>query len=341
MKVLVTGGAGFVGSNLSKRVIENNDELIVFDNLSRAGSELNLRWLRKYGDFSFVHGDIRNRNDVEETIRKFKPDVIFHTAAQVAVTTSIENPINDFEINALGSLNLLESIRRFSKESIIIYTSTNKVYGDLNQFNYIETEKRYVCKEYPDGFPESIPLNLKTPYGISKGTADQYMLDYYRSYELNTVVFRHSSMYGVRQFPTIDQGWIGWFCQKALEIKMGTLKEPIHIFGDGKQVRDILYIDDVVDLYFKSIKNIDKIKGKYFNIGGGIENSISILELIEFLENEIGIKINWISLPWRNSDQKVFIAKIDEIAETLGWKPKIIKEKGIKMMIDWLIKKDY
>ena len=341
MKILITGGAGFVGSNLSKRVIENNDELIVFNNLRRIGSELNLRYLRKYGDFSFVHGDIRNRNDVLETIRKFKPDVIFHTAGQVAMTTSIENPLLDFETNALGTLYLLESARRFSKDSIIVYSSTNKVYGDLNQFNYIETEKRYICKEYPSGFPESIPVNFQTPYGISKGTADQYMLDYYRNYELNTVVFRHSSIYGIHQFSTYDQGWIGWFCQKALEVKKGTQNEPIVISGNGKQVRDILYVDDVVDLYFKSIKNIDKVKGKYFNIGGGIENSISLLELFEFLENEIGIKINWISLPWRKSDQKVFIAKIDEIAETLGWKPKINKEKGIKMMIDWLIKKDY
>jgi len=163
MKILITGGAGFVGSNLSKRVIENNDELIVFDNLSRIGSELNLKWLRKYGDFSFVHGDIRNRNDVEETIRKFKPDVIFHTAGQVAMTTSIENPLLDFETNALGTLYLLESARRFSKDSIIVYSSTNKVYGDLNQFNYIETEKRYICKEYPSGFPESIPVNFRHP----------------------------------------------------------------------------------------------------------------------------------------------------------------------------------
>jgi len=167
------------------------------------------------------------------------------------------------------------------------------------------------------------------------------MLDYYRNYELNTVVFRHSSIYGIHQFSTYDQGWIGWFCQKALEVKKGTQNEPIVISGNGKQVRDILYVDDVVDLYFRSVKNIDKVKGKYFNIGGGIENSISLLELFEFLENEIGIKINWISLPWRNSDQKVFIAKIDKITETLSWKPKINKEKGIKMMIDWLIKGDY
>ena len=278
MKILITGVAGFVGSNLSKRVIENNDELIVFNNLRRIGSELNLRYLRKYGDFSFVHGDIRNRNDVLETIRKFKPDVIFHTAGQVAMTTSIENPLLDFETNALGTLYLLESARRFSKDSIIVYSSTNKVYGDLNQFNYIETEKRYICKEYPSGFPESIPVNFQTPYGISKGTADQYMLDYYRNYELNTVVFRHSSIYGIHQFSTYDQGWIGWFCQKALEVKKGTQNEPIVISGNGKQVRDILYVDDVVDLYFKSIKNIDKVKGKYFNIGGGIENSISLLE---------------------------------------------------------------
>lgn len=336
MKILITGGAGFLGSNLSKRVIENNDELIVFDNLRRIGSESNLKWLSRFGEFKFVHGDIRNYNDIGDIIRKFKPDAIFHTAGQVAMTTSIENPILDFEINALGTLNILECIRKFSKDSIIVYSSTNKVYGDLNQFSYEETSTRYICNEYPYGFNETIPLDFQTPYGISKGTADQYMLEYYRSYGLKTVVFRHSSIYGERQFATIDQGWIGWFIQKAIEKKNSYGDEPFTISGNGKQVRDLLYIDDVIDLYFKAILKINELSGLAFNIGGGLNNSFSLLELFSFLENELKIKMNYKNLPSRLSDQKVFITNFSKIKEKLGWKPKISKEDGINKMINWV-----
>lgn len=194
------------------------------------------------------------------------------------MTTSLENPRMDFEVNTLGSLNILESVKKYPSNSIIIYSSTNKVYGDLNYLKYHEMEKRYVAVEYPNGFDENLKLDFHSPYGCSKGAADQYMLDYARMFGLKTIVFRHSSMYGGRQFATYDQGWIGWFCQKAIETKKGVLKEPFTISGNGKQVRDILYIKDVVELYFKTIEKAEEVKGEAFSIGG-MENGISLFKL--------------------------------------------------------------
>lgn len=339
MKYLITGGCGFLGSNLSAEVLNRGEELFIFDNLYRVGSTENLAWLKSLGDFRFLHADIRNNNDVEKAIKEIKPDVIFHLAGQVAMTTSIENPRMDFEINALGTFNLLEAVRQYSPETIIIYSSTNKVYGNLEWIRYEEKETRYITPDFPEGFPETIPLDFHTPYGCSKGTADQYMLDYARIFGLRTVVFRHSSIYGGRQFATYDQGWVGWFCQKAIETKKGVLKEPFTISGNGKQVRDILYCDDAVNLYFKAVENIDKAKGQVFNIGGGIENSISLLELFQFLEDELDVKLYYRKLPWRASDQKVFVANINKARDILGWEPRITKQEGIRMMLDWL--KDY
>lgn len=336
MKYLITGGCGFLGSNLSAAVLEREEELVIFDNLYRYGSYQNLEWLKTKGEFAFIHGDIRNTNDVELTIKVHKPDVIFHLAGQVAMTTSIEDPRNDFEVNAIGSFNLLNAVRLYSPESIIIYSSTNKVYGDLNQFTYEETDTRYVCLERPNGFDESLNLDFHSPYGCSKGTADQYMLDYARIYGLRTVVFRHSSMYGSRQFATYDQGWIGWFCLKASETKKGILKEPFTISGNGKQVRDVLHADDVVELYFKTLENIDRARGQVFNIGGGMENSLSLLELFQILEREFDIKLHYTKLPPRTSDQKVFVADINKAKNLIGWEPEIEKIKGIKLMTDWL-----
>ena len=287
MKYLITGGAGFLGSNLSKKVLDNNDELIIFDNLSRVGSEKNVDWLKTFGDFSIVRGDVRNKNDVEEAVRKYTPDIIFHIAGQVAMTTSILNPIKDFETNAVGTVNVLESMRKFSNQSILVYSSTNKVYGDLNYLTYEEEKTRYVCKEFPDGFSENIPLDFKTPYGVSKGTADQYVSEYSRTFNLKTVVFRHSSLYGIRQFATIDQGWVGWFIQKLVAaLRRGVKQIDLVVSGNGKQVRDLLYVDDAVDLYFQTATNIDKAMGNAFNIGGGFKNSLSLLELFSFLEEE-------------------------------------------------------
>jgi len=340
MKYLVTGGCGFLGSNLALEVLSKREELYIFDNLYRENSYKNLEWLKSKENFTFIYADIRNLNDVENAIKSIKPDVIFHVAGQVAMTTSINNPRMDFEVNALGSLNILESVRKYSPGSIIIYSSTNKVYGDLNYLKYQDKETRYVAVDYPNGFDESLKLDFHSPYGCSKGGADQYMLDYARIFGLKTVVFRHSSMYGGRQFATYDQGWIGWFSQKAIEVKRNILKEPFTISGNGKQVRDILYIKDVVELYFKTIEMAEEVKGQAFNIGGGMENSLSLLELFNILEKELSIKLDYTKLPWRECDQKVFVASIDKTKQTIGWRPKINKLNGIKKMIEWIIKLD-
>lgn len=336
MKYLITGGLGFLGSNLSKEILDRNEELYLIDNCYRKGSKENLDWLRKEGSFEFLNIDIRNAEEIDSTIQKIKPNIIFHVAGQVAMTTSLINPRMDFEVNALGTLNILESTRKYNPEATIIYSSTNKVYGDLEYLEYDETQTRYIPKKYPNGFDEHLPLEFHSPYGCSKGAADQYMLDYARMFNLNTVVFRHSSMYGSRQFATYDQGWIGWFCQKAFEIKTGDLKERLTISGNGKQVRDILYFEDAIDLYFLAAKNIDNIRGNAFNIGGGISNSLSILELFNFLENEFDIKINYKQLEPRQSDQKFFVANLDKSEKLIGWKPKITSEEGVEKMIEWI-----
>lgn len=336
MKILITGGCGFLGSNLANSILSTfRGELFIFDNMSRNGSENNLQWLREKGAFKYYKNDIRIQADISKIVKEIRPDVVFHLAGQVAMTTSITNPRLDFETNALGTLNLLESIRKYSPDSFVIYSSTNKVYGDLEWVNYKESETRYLAEGYLNGFPENIPLSFQSPYGCSKGSADQYLLDYHRIYGINTVVFRHSSMFGERQFSTFDQGWVGWFCQKALEIKNETLKEPLTISGSGKQVRDVLFADDMVDLYFKAAENMKDIVGQAFNIGGGAENSLSLLELFTILEKELAIKIVPNNLPPRISDQKVFIADISKAKKMMKWEPKIDKITGVKKMLEW------
>ncbi|MGL1935259.1 MAG: GDP-mannose 4,6-dehydratase [Fibrobacterales bacterium] len=336
MKYLITGGCGFLGSNIASKILEKGDELIVFDSLYRHGSNLNLAWLRTQGEFQFIHGDIRNTNDVERTIKEIKPDVIYHLAGQVAMTTSIADPRMDFEINVCGSFNLLNAVRLYSPDSIIIYSSSNKVYGDLEQYTFEETETRYLCTDKPNGFGEDVTLDFHSPYGTSKGSADQYMLDFARIYGLKTAVFRHSSMFGGRQFATYDQGWLGWFTQKAVEIKECRLAEPFTISGNGKQVRDLLYASDCINLYLKASEKIDTIKGHAFNIGGGIKNSSSLLELFSFLENELGIEMKYNQLPPRESDQRVFVSDIKKAQKMIDWNPLVSKEEGIRKMIEWV-----
>ena len=336
MKYLITGGCGFIGSNLAAEVLKRGEELVVFDNLFRYGSALNLELLIKQGEFKYYPFDIRNLNDVETVIKEEQPDVVFHLAGQVAMTTSINNPRLDFEINALGTFNLLDSIRKYSPDTMVLYSSSNKVYGDFEELTFAEKESRYECLEYPRGFDESLPLNFHSPYGCSKGTADQYLLDFNRMYGIKTVVFRHSSMYGGNQHPTIDQGWIGWFCQKALEIKNHSNTEKFTISGTGKQVRDVLHADDVVSLYFTALKNIEKVQGNAFNIGGGIENSLSLLELFSSLEEILLIKMKYDHLPPRESDQLIFVADNTKIHKLTGWSPTINTKNGIKRMIEWL-----
>ncbi|WP_097460147.1 GDP-mannose 4,6-dehydratase [Mangrovitalea sediminis] len=336
MKYLVTGGCGFLGSNIARELIKFGHELVIFDSLYRHGSYQNLEWLKKQGEFQFIHGDIRNTNDVERMVRVHQPDAIYHLAGQVAMTTSVDDPRMDFEVNVGGSFNLLNAVRLYSPESAVIYSSTNKVYGDLEQFNYQETATRYECVDKPNGFDESVNLDFHSPYGTSKGSADQYMLDFARIYGLKTVVFRHSSMFGGRQYATFDQGWLGWFTQKAIEIKSGFAGEPFTISGNGKQVRDLLYASDCVSLYLKAFENIERIKGQAFNIGGGIKNSSSLLELFAFLESELDIKMNYRKLPPRQSDQRLFVADITKAQKLIGWQPEVNKVQGIKKMIEWV-----
>ena len=337
MKILITGGCGFLGSNLAEEIlIKNRDEFFILDNLYRNGSKKNLEWLKSKGKFKFYNLDIRIKNKVEKVVHDIKPDVIFHLAGQVAMTTSISNPQLDFEINALGTFNILDSVRKYASESVIVYSSTNKVYGDLEWVEYKELEKRYTAPAYLNGFSENLPLDFSSPYGCSKGAADQYVLDFSRTYDLKTVVFRHSSIYGGRQFSTYDQGWIGWFCQKAIEASKGMLKEPFTISGDGKQVRDVLHVEDAVKLYFSAVEAIDKVKGNAFNIGGGIENSLSLLELFDMLEQELGCKLIYTKIPWRKSDQKIFVADIKKYSSMTGWSPKVSKIDGIKKMLAWI-----
>ncbi len=336
MKFLVTGGCGFLGSNLAAEVLKRNEELTVLDNLNRVGSVENLIYLQSLGEFDFHQADVRDAQAVANLIRNLKPDVVFHLAGQVAMTTSIANPRADFEINTLGTFNVLEAVRRYSPSAAVVYSSTNKVYGDLQWTPYEEHATRYVAAEYPLGFPETVQLDFHSPYGCSKGAADQYMLDYARMFDLNTVVFRHSSMYGGRQFSTADQGWIGWFCSKAIEKATFPRSEPFTICGNGKQVRDVLHAKDMVNLYFAAVAHRDKSGGQAFNIGGGTANSLSLLELFDVLEQEVGVTLEYKKLPPRSSDQRVFIADITKARRLLGWEPEVDYRTGIRSMLEWV-----
>jgi len=336
MKILITGGCGFLGSNLAIDAFSKNDELMLFDNLSRYGSRENLSWLQKQGKCKFELGDIQDQGAIGPAVESFKPDVIFHLVGQVAMTTSIENPRLDFETNALGTFNLLEAVRIHSPEAIVIYSSTNKVYGDLEQYNYRETESRWECLDYPNGFDESVPIDFHSPYGCSKGAGDQYMLDYARVFGLRTVVFRHSSMYGGRQFATVDQGWVGWFCEQALRVQSGDIHATLQISGLGKQVRDLLHADDMIRLYRSVITNIDQARGQAFNIGGGMEKSLSLLELFNLLQEMLGIEFSVDKLDARLSDQKVFVADLTKASRLLEWKPEVNAKDGITRMLSWI-----
>lgn len=336
MKLLITGGCGFLGSNLASDALARGDELVVLDNLYRNGSRENLTWLLTQGEFTFEHGDIRNQNDITRVIQAFKPDAIFHLAGQVAMTTSIANPRMDFEVNVIGTHNLLEAVRQHAPNATVVYSSTNKVYGDLEQYTYVETDTRYQCVEHPNGFNEQTQLSFHSPYGCSKGAADQYMLDYARIFDLKTVVFRHSSMYGGRQFATYDQGWVGWFCQKAIETSKDLLNEPFTISGIGKQVRDVLHADDMKRLYMAAVNHIDSAKGQAFNVGGGIENSLSLLELFSMLEQIANVKLNYTQLPVRESDQRVFVSDLAKAKQLLNWQPVVSAREGVARMVEWV-----
>lgn len=338
MKILINGGCGFLGSNLASYGIENGHDICVFDNLSRLGADKNREWLNTVGNYTFIHGDTRNKYDVEKVIKEGQFDAVFHLAGQVTMTKSITDPYKDFEINALGAMNVLDSIRKYSPHTAVFFSSTNKVYGDLEQYTYLENETRYTCKEFPEGFDESVPLDFRSPYGCSKGAADQYMLDFARIYGIKATVFRHSSMYGSRQFATYDQGWVGWFVAKAIEKYRNPNCNPFTISGNGKQVRDLLQARDMINLYYTALKNVDKVWGQAYNIGGTMKNSLSLLELFDMLNNMLGIKMEYTQLPPRQSDQKIFVADINKISTKISWRPEVSAEQGVSEMIEWVKK---
>ena len=336
MKYFITGGCGFIGTNIALSFNKRNyKDLLIIDNLSKPTAKKNLLLLKK-NKISFKKIDIaKSKLKIEQLIKKYKPKAIFHLAGQVAMSLSIQNPYDDFNGNVSSTLNILEALRKYSKKTILIYSSTNKVYGDLENYKYSENKTRFVIKNNFKGFSEKNRLDFKSPYACSKGSADQYVLDYSRVYNLNTTVFRHSTVYGGRQFFTYDQGWIGWFCAQAVKNKL-LLKSKFSISGNGKQVRDIVHIDDIVTLYKHSIKNFKKIKGKAYNIGGGLNNSFSVIELLNFLESKLKIKLNYYKIKKRPYDQKVFISNNNKIYKDLKWKPVIDYKKGLDQMLEWI-----
>jgi CDP-paratose 2-epimerase len=347
MNALITGGCGFVGSNLAAHLLsldlsdpDQANKVTVFDNLSRHGASENLAWMRTLSSagqnpIEFIHGDIRNAFDVEAVVKALQPDVIFHLAGQVAMTTSMQSPRRDFEINVLGSINVLEAVRIYTPQTAIIYASSNKVYGNLGHLDLVETATRYQPRASQNGVDESVAIEFHTPYGCSKGATDQYMQDYARSFGLNTVVLRHSTIYGGRQFATYDQGWVGWFCRQAIESKANPSRLPFTVSGDGKQVRDLLHVSDAVRCYVAAYEHIAAARGQAFNIGGGMENSMSLLELLHYLEERLDLKLNYTHLPWRQSDQKFFVADNSKAGKFIAWAPVIRKEEGIESVLNW------
>lgn len=334
----ITGGCGFVGSNMAARLLRDGWRPVLFDNMARDGAAENLQWLQSQGEVDFRRGDTRDFKELDRAIRETRPSVIFHLAGQVAMLTSMQDPRLDFETNVVGSINLLESVRQQQLPCAIVYSSSNKVYGELRGVELREEKMRYTAPACPRGIDESAALDFQTPYGCSKGAADQYMLDYARVFGLNTVVFRHSTIFGGRQYATFNQGWVGWFCRQALETRKDPSRPPFTISGDGKQVRDLLFVDDCVECYLQAARNVESVRGQAFNIGGGMANSCSLLELFAMLEEWLGIGLNYQCLPWRHSDQKFFVADIAKARHLLGWEPRISREDGVKRMLQWVEK---
>jgi CDP-paratose 2-epimerase len=328
----ITGGAGFIGSNYVHRLLERGEKVMVYDNLSRAGARLNLAWLQEtFGEKSFrlILGDVREAALLADSCRE--ADVIVHLAAQVAVTTSVAQPREDFEINALGTFNVIEAARLSERKPCVLYASTNKVYGGMDEVRVVEDATRWRYADRPQGCPESQPLDFHSPYGCSKGTGDQYVRDYARIYGLSTVVLRQSCIYGQRQFGEEDQGWVAWMIIAALTGR------PLTIYGDGKQIRDVLYVEDLLDAYDAAIARIKQVRGQVFNLGGGPANTLSIWrEFGPLLEKLLGKPIRVKRGDWRPGDQKVFVADIRKAEQELGWKPKMGVEEGVGRLFDWV-----
>lgn len=329
MKHLVIGGAGFIGSNLADTLLNSGDSVIVLDNLSRSGSVKNLEWLqKKHPNIGFINADITKDQDIlNESVKNI--DRIYHLAAQVAVTTSVNDPRHDFNVNALGTLNVLEAFRLFNPKATLIFSSTNKVYGNLDNLEIEETPTRYKFKSI-SGINESQPLDFHSPYGCSKGCGDQYVRDYSRIYSLNTIVFRQSCIYGPHQFGVEDQGWIAWFIIALLT------QQKITIYGDGKQVRDILYVGDLIKAYQLAADNIEKTRGQVFNIGGGPKNSLSIwLDFKLIFEKLFGKTIDVPFAPARPGDQKIYISDISKAKKYFNWEPQMNLDNGVENLYLW------
>lgn len=339
MRILVTGGAGFIGSHVAEYYAEKGEEVICYDNLSRGtllkkeiDATHNRDYLKRFSNVKLVKGDARDFEKLKELTKNI--DVIIHAAAQTAVTISVQNPKVDFEINALGTFNILEAARLSNNHPVIIYCSTNKVYGEnVNKVRVVEKEIRYIFEDkFKYGIPETFPIDLceHTPYGCSKLAGDLYVQDYGRLYNLRTAVFRMSCIYGTRQFGFEDQGWVAWFITAALTNK------PITIYGNGKQVRDLLYVEDLIKAYDLFVES--DLKYTVYNIGGGSENTISLLEFLDILEQELGRKPKVTFSDRRPSDQKVYISHISKIKKELDWQPVIDSKEGVERVIEWVKK---
>lgn len=335
--ILITGGAGFIGINAARHFIKAGSDVVILDNFSRKGAEVNVKLLKKDivgapGSLRVVRGDVVTDQKALDREAN-KADVVIHLAAQVAVTTSIVNPRTDFETNIVGTFNVLEAVRLSKKKPILLYSSTNKVYGSLPHLPVKDKKTRHVFaskKHATHGIAENEQLDFHSPYGCSKGAADQYVIDYSRMYDLQTVVFRQSCIYGPYQFGVEDQGWVAWFTIAAL------FDRPITLYGTGRQVRDILYVEDLIRLYDLAIKSIHKVSGKAFNVGGGPQNTISLIELLAHLEQSLGKQINPKMAEIRAGDQPIFIADIRRLKEELGWEPRIGVSEGWKGMFAWI-----
>ena len=332
MHIFITGGAGFIGINLARHHLLKGDKVKIFDNFSRKGAQANAgRLVEQFGrdNLIVVPGDVAHdfellKNELEGA------DLIFHTAGQVAVTRSFINPRLDFEANALGTFNTLEAMRLTAPGATLIYSSTNKVYGGLEDVKVVEEDRRYRFNDFANGISETKQLDFHSPYGVSKGAGDQYVRDYARMYGLNTVVFRKSCIYGPYQMGVEDQGWVAWF---ALAAHFG---KPITIYGNGKQVRDVLHIADLINAYEAAYLHIHQTRGQIFNIGGGPVNTLSLLELIELLEQDYGRKIDYKFADWRRGDQPVYVSDIAKAKTALNWQPNISPAQGVRQLIHWI-----
>jgi len=331
--ILICGGAGFIGTNLASRFLSKGEPVLVYDDLSRPGVENNLRWLEQtYGSLiDFQRGDIRDSRSLRPCVRR--ASAVFHFAAQTAVTTSLRRPQDDFEVNALGTLTLLEELRNLRAKVPLLYTSTNKVYGDLNSLALRKRDSRYE-PQHPDiranGVNEQCPLNFHSPYGCSKGAADQYVLDYARSYGLPNIVFRMSCIYGPHQFGTEDQGWVAHFVLQTMAGQLLTL------YGDGMQVRDILYVDDLIEAMLAAQKNASRLAGRAFNIGGGIRNTTSLLELLGILGQLEGQAPAVRFDDWRVGDQRYYVSDTGAFQSATGWQPSVGVREGVSRLHRWL-----